>query len=169
MFAYIIHTFFGCLQEGTWYTDFWLRVEVSGYQPERLFIAEDPPKRCTNRHMHSHPFLFTLVTQTSPFKHDMIHAQQPTIYSGETGLTLKGKQYIFGGFNFQSGSFKVTVLQVLHLIMNEFTRIIIKKKKTAVKCIFYFTVNSYRILESFKLKRCTWMLQKLQPSAEETM
>lgn len=24
-----IHTFFGCLQERAWYTDFWLRVEVS--------------------------------------------------------------------------------------------------------------------------------------------
>lgn len=118
--------------------------------------------------MHSYPFLFTLVTQTSPFKHDMIHAQLPTVYTGETGLTLKDKQYILGVFNFQSGSFKVTVLHVLHLIMDEFTRII--KKKRLSNVFFNFTVNSYRTLEIlvFKLKRCTWMLQKLQQSGEET-
>lgn len=118
--------------------------------------------------MHSYPFLFTLVTQTSPFKHDMINAQLPTVYTGETGLTLKDKQYILGVFNFQSGSFKVTVLHVLHLIMDEFTRII--KKKRLSNVFFNFTVNSYRTLEIlvFKLKRCTWMLQKLQQSGEET-
>lgn len=91
--------------------------------------------------MHSHPFLFTLVTQTSPFKQDMVHAQQPPVYTKETRLTLKDKQHIFGGFSFQSGSFKVTVLHVFHLILDEFTRIYLKN-----------------------LKRRSWMLQKLQPS-----